>query len=104
MVQEERVINGIPIKLNGRTPEQVKRDREGGVHLKYEARIYNEVVRSYLDDGEENETIWSDEWAEPHYESVYALTPEDAIREIYYKFPERSGFVITDVVEHDVGE
>lgn len=92
-------VDDIPVTLNSRTEKEIEEDKERGVKTKYEARIYNKIVRACLEEGEKNETMWSDAWADPHYETVYAANPKEAIENIYYKFPKRGGFVITDIIE-----
>lgn len=92
-------VQNIPITLNDRSAKERQEDLDNGVKIKYEARIYNKLVREYLEEGEENQTMWLDAWADPHYETVYALTPQKAVEAVFYKFPEKAGFVITDIVE-----
>ena len=92
-------INGIAVTLNSRSKAEIERDDENGILSKYEARLYNKVVRELLEGGERNDTIWADSWADPHYETVLAQTPEHAIQMVYSKFPEKGGFVITDLIE-----
>lgn len=99
MNRKSVIVDDIPITLNDRNDAQREQDIENGVKTKYEARIYNRTVRDCLEEGEPNTTMWSDAWADPHYETVYAETPRDAIEIVYEKFPKRGGFVITDVVE-----
>lgn len=101
MNRKSIIVQGIPITLNDRTDAEREEDLEKGIKMKYEARIYNKTVRDILEEGDKNETMWADAWADPHYESVYAETPEDAIEMIYEKFPKKGGFVITDVVEFE---
>jgi len=92
-------INGIAVTLNSRSRAEIERDVDEGILSKYEIRLYNKVVRALLEEGERNETIWSDSWADPHYETVLAQTPEQAIQMVYKKLPEKAGFVITDIIE-----
>lgn len=92
-------INGIAVSLNSRSKAEIERDNDAGVLSRYEARLYNKVVRDLLENGERNETLWSDSWADPHYETITAETPEQAIQMIFQKFPEKGGFVITDIIE-----
>ena len=101
MNRKSIIVEEVPVTLNNRLDKERDSDLQNGVRIKYEARIYNKNVRELLEEGEPNTTMWSDSWADPHYESVYAATPEDAIEEIQDKFPERGGFVITDLVELD---
>lgn len=97
---EKRVrIKGVKVTLVGRSKRELENNTREAV--KYEARIYNKSVRTMLENGEPNKTIWSDSWADAHYESVVAASPEHAISLVYNKFPERAGFVITDLVEMD---
>ena len=99
MNRKSIIVNDIPITLNDRSDAEREQDEENGVKTKYEARIYNKTVRECLEEGESNSTMWSDAWADPHYETAFALDPEEAIEIIYEKFPKRGGFVITDIVE-----
>ncbi|MBA44631.1 MAG: hypothetical protein CMF62_11610 [Magnetococcales bacterium] len=92
-------INGIGVTLNSRTKAEIERDTEAGTFSRYEARLYNKNVRALLENGERNDTLWADSWADPHYETVTAETPEQAIQMIFQKFPEKGGFVITDIIE-----
>ena len=92
-------INGIKVTLNSRSKAEIERDNDEGILSKYEARLFNKSVRDLLENGERNETIWADSWADPHYETILAQTPEEAIKQIYNKFPEKGGFVITDIIE-----
>lgn len=92
-------VNGIAVTLNSRTKAEIARDEEDGILSKYEARLFNKVVRDLLENGERNETLWADSWADPHYETVLAQTPEQAIQMVFNKFPEKGGFVITDIIE-----
>ena len=95
------IVNDVPVTLNGRSDAAIEADINNGLRYKYEARILNRHVRRLLESGEDNTTKWSDDWADPHYESVFALTPRQAINQIYNRFPEDEGFVITDIVELD---
>ena len=100
MMKKKKIfVEDIPVTLNDRLDKEREADLANGVEVQYEARIYNKRVRELLEEGEPNKTMWADIWADPHYESVYATTPEKAIEEIDNKFPERGGFVITDIVE-----
>lgn len=99
MNRKSIIVQDIPVTLNDRNEKEREQDAENGVKTKYEARIFNKIVRDFLEEGEKNTTMWSDAWADPHYETVYALNPDDAIETIYEKFPKRGGFVITDMVE-----
>ena len=101
MNRKSVIVEEIPVTLNNRLDKEREADLQNGVKIKYEARIYNKLVREFLEEGERNTTMWSDSWAEPHYESVYAATAEEAIEKIGDKFPERGGFVITDLIELD---
>lgn len=92
-------INGIAVTLNSRSRAEIQRDTEEGIFSKYEARLYNKAVRALLEEGEGNNTIWADSCADPHYETILAQTPEQAIQIVYKKFPEKAGFIITDLVE-----
>lgn len=65
----------------------------------FEVRIYNQDVRDIIEAGEPNKSRWSNDWADAHYHTVRTKTPELAIKQLYTKYPEREGFVITHVVE-----
>ena len=93
------IIDNIPVTLNERLEKERAEDLKNGAKTKYEARVFNKIVRELLEEGEPNSTMWADTWADPHYETVRALNPEGAIEQIYEKFPKQGGFVITDLVE-----
>lgn len=99
MDRKSIIVKNIPVTLNDRTDREREQDADTGVKTKYEARIYNKRVRECLEEGEQNKTMWSDAWADPHYESTYATSPGEAIEIIYAKFSKQEGFVITDMVE-----
>ncbi len=64
---------------------------------RFEVALYNEMVKKSVHEAEPNRTGLSDEWADTRYIEVKAESAEAARRKILSRYPERRGFVVTEV-------
>lgn len=64
----------------------------------YEIPVYNSKVREMMKNGDSHPGL-DDRWAETHFVSVGANTPEEAIEICRRKHPEKKGFVFGKIVE-----
>lgn len=66
---------------------------------RFEVSLYNARVRELLESGEENDTGFSDEWADLYYEEVVAPNEAEAKRMVSSSYPSSQGFKIVSVEE-----
>lgn len=63
----------------------------------FEAAIFNQTVRRLLSAGRENNTGWSDTWADLRYVQYKAMSEEQARGLAERDYPQREGFVVVAV-------
>ncbi len=64
---------------------------------RFEVALHNETVKKSVREAEPNRTGLSDEWADTRYIEVKAESAEAARRKILARYPERRGFVVSEV-------
>ncbi len=64
----------------------------------YEIPVYNSQVRQAIRNGDKHPSL-GDEWADTHFITVSANSPEEAVIVCRRKHPERMGYVLGDVTE-----
>ena len=67
-------------------------------HRTFEFSLYNSEVRNLIQLGETHKQL-GDGWAEQRYIQISAENKEKAQQELYRRYPEHKGFVITSVTE-----
>ena len=63
----------------------------------YEVGVYNRLVREALAEGRNHRHL-SDSWADVHWHEIMARDEADARTRITSRYPERAGYVVTEVV------
>ncbi|MCG8510293.1 MAG: hypothetical protein MI741_13775 [Rhodospirillales bacterium] len=61
----------------------------------YEVAIYNEEVRTYLQQGKRHQL--DPRWAETHYMEIKANSEQEARKAMARRYPSDQGYVIVDV-------
>jgi hypothetical protein len=67
---------------------------------KFEAGVYNKIVRALMVDDEQHEYL-EDAWADINYLEVRGRDEEEAMSRLRRRYPESQGFVITEIVKID---
>jgi len=67
---------------------------------KFEAGVYNKIVRALMADDEQHEYL-EDAWADINYLEVRGRDEEEAMSRLRRRYPESQGFVITEIVQID---
>ena len=68
------------------------------IHRIFEFSLYNKDVRNLVHSGESHKQL-SDGWADQRYIQIEAEDEEKAHQELFRRYPEHKGFVVTSVNE-----
>jgi len=63
----------------------------------YEVGVYNRLVREALAEGRTHRHL-ADRWADVHWHEIMARDESEARARIASRYPERAGYVVTEVV------
>ena len=66
--------------------------------ITFEFSLYNSEVRNLVQSGEPHKQL-DDGWAEQRYIQIKAENKEKAQEELFRRYPENKGFVVTSVIE-----
>lgn len=66
---------------------------------RFEISLYNARVRELLENGEENNTGFNDDWADIYYEEVVASDEAEAKQMVASSYPASQGFKIVSIEE-----
>ena len=67
---------------------------------RFEVGVYNQQVRDLVRNGQSHQNL-TDDWAERHIIEVKANDKDAAMARIRARYPEHSGFVVSDVLQLD---